>query len=79
MSTKPRNGFIDESHMKVEGEPLEYVPDKRYTNNLISTGNLIVRSQFGPVANGLTVEEIEYDEYLAEVEKQALRDRIAEE
>lgn len=69
----PHNNFIDESHMKMEGEPLEYVPDKRYTNNLI------VRSQFGPVANGLTVEEIEYDDYLAEVEKLALRDRSAEE
>ena len=73
MATKPRNDFIDESHMKVEGEPIEYTPDAKYTNNHI------VRSQFGPVSNGLTVEEIEYDEYLAEVDKQALRDRIAEE
>lgn len=74
------NNFIDEAHMKVEGEPIEYTPDRKYTNNhLTFRESLIVRSQFGPVSNGLTVEEIEYDEYLAEVEKQALRDRIAEE
>ena len=69
----PHNNFIDESHMKIEGEPLEYVPDKRYTNNLI------VRSQFGPVANGLTVEEIAYDEYLTEVERLNRRNKNAEE
>ena len=73
------NNFIDESHMKPEDEPLEYVPDKTFNNNSISTGNLIVRSQFGPVSTGLTVEEIDYDDYLAEIEKQALRNRLAEE
>ena len=67
------NNFIDESHMKPEGEPLEYVPDKTFNNNMI------VRSQFGPVSTGLTVEEIDYDDYLAEIEKQALRNRLAEE
>ena len=72
------NNFIDESHMKPEGEPLEYVPDKTFNNNMI-THNTIVRSQFGPVSTGLTVEEIDYDDYLAEIEKQALRNRLAEE
>ena len=72
------NNFIDESYMKPEGEPLEYVPDKTFNNNMI-THNTIVRSQFGPVSTGLTVEEIDYDDYLAEIEKQALRDRLAEE
>lgn len=43
-----RNSFIDESAMKVEGEPLEY------ENVFIS-----------PRANGLTVEEITMDEFLA--------------
>lgn len=69
----PSNNFIDESFMKPEGEPLEYEPDKRYTNNLI------VRSQFGPVSTGLTVEEIEFDEYLAELEKQNRDNKHAEE
>ena len=68
------NNFIDESFMKPEGEPLEYEPDKRYTN-----ANIIVRSQFGPVATGLTVEEIEYDEYLAEMEKLNRVNKQAEE
>ena len=67
------NNFIDESCMKPEGEPLEYTPDKRYSNNLI------VRSQFGPVSTGLTVEEIEFDEYLAEIEKQNRENKHAEE
>lgn len=70
---QPPNNFIDESHMKPEGEPLEYEPDKRYSNNLI------VRSQFGPVSTGLTVEEIEFDEYLAELEKQDRANKKAEE
>ena len=68
------NNFIDEIFMKPEGEPLEYEADKTWTNK-----NIVVRSQFGPVHEGLTVEEISYDDYLAEIEKQALRDRIAEE
>mgnify|MGYP006908184766 FL=1 len=68
------NKFIDEIFMKPEGEPLEYEADKTWTNK-----NIVVRSQFGPVHEGLTVEEISYDDYLAEVEKQALRDRLAEE
>ena len=68
------DNFIDEIFMKPEGEPLEYEADKTWTNK-----NIVVRSQFGPVHEGLTVEEISYDDYLAEVEKQALRDRIAEE
>lgn len=74
----PPNNFIDESHMKPEGEPLEYVPDKTFNNNMI-THNTIVRSQFGPVSTGLTVEEIEYDEYLMEVEKKNRENKHAEE
>ena len=68
------NNFIDESFMKPEGEPLEYEPDKNYNN-----ANIIVRSQFGPVHEGLTVEEISYDDYLAEMEKLNRVNKQAEE
>lgn len=55
------NHYIDESAMKVSGEPIEY------DNVFIS-----------PPANGLTVEEIEYDEYLAELEKFRRNNKQAE-
>lgn len=71
--TSPNN-FIDESFMKPEGEPLEYEADKTWTNK-----NIVVRSQFGPVHEGLTVEEISYDDYLAEMEKLNRVNKQAEE
>lgn len=68
------NNFIDESFMKPEGEPLEYESNQTFSNK-----NIIVRSQFGPTSTGLTVEEIEYDDYLAEMEKLNRVNKQAEE
>lgn len=52
------NHFIDESAMRLSGEPIEY------TNVFIY-----------PRANGLTVEEIEMDEFLAAREEQARKEK----
>lgn len=61
----PLNRFVDET-ISPKGEPIEYEPQE--LNRFLH-----------PPANGLTVEEIEYDEYLIALEEWRRKNKQAEE